>query len=305
MKLFRKSPQSSGRQRRQPAGEAPGYRASGRSQTDANPPRDRRLAQQAAAGPARSIWRFWAQRLGLLVLLTAVIISLFNILSLSTNAKVLPVGQQSKGSFLRDQATYEAAADQFLAGSIWNRNKVTIDTGRFRQQMKSTFPELADVSLALPLLAHRPVVYLEPAQPAMVLSAANGSFVLDTNGRALLSSADLASTKGLPQVTDQSGLQIERNHQVLAADDVRFIQTVSRQLAAKRVGVAAMTLPPSSSELDVRITGQPYQVKFNLRDDDPRRQVGTYLATIATLQRQKVTPAKYVDVRVDGRAYYQ
>lgn len=306
MALLRKRSAPTGRQRRQPAGETSGFRSSGRSQSDANPPRDRRLAgQQAAAANQPSIWRYWLQRLGLLVLIVAVLVSLFNVLSLSPKAKVLPVSNQKNNAFLRDEATYQAAADKYLASSPWNRNKITIDTGQFKQQMLAAFPELADVSVALPLLAHRPVVYLEPAQPALVLLANNGSFVLDTNGRALVSSTELADTKGLPQVTDQSSLQVERNRQVLAADDVRFIQTVSRQLAAKGVGVASMTLPAASSQLDVRIAKQPYYVKFNLRDGDARGQVGTYLATMATLQRQKVSPAQYVDVRVEGRAYYQ
>ena len=65
-----------------------------------------------------------------------------------------------------------------------------------------------------------------------------------------------------------------------------------------------MTLPPAASELDVKIAGKPYFVKFNLQADDARRQAGTFLATQAQLQRKGITPAQYIDVRVEGRAYY-
>jgi hypothetical protein len=66
-----------------------------------------------------------------------------------------------------------------------------------------------------------------------------------------------------------------------------------------------MSLPSNANELDIQIAGQPYEVKFNLHSDKAREQAGTYLATIASLQKQGITPSKYIDVRVDGRAYYQ
>lgn len=305
MRLFRKrSSEPAGRRRLRQADDQAPSSATRRVSSEPLPPRDRRLAGQRDTPPKQSQARFWLQRTGLLILLVAIVVSLINVLSLSPHAKVLPVSSTNK-SLLRDEATYQVVADKYLADSIWNRNKITIDTGRISKQMTATFPELADVSVAVPLLAHRPVVYLEPAQPALVLSASNGSYVLDTNGRALVSSGDLPSTKGLPQVADQSGLAVQLNHQVLPADDVRFIQTVSQQLAAKHIGIASMILPPTASELDVYIAKQPYFVKFSLRGDNPRQQVGTYLAALATLQRQHQTPSQYIDVRVDGRAYYK
>ncbi len=66
-----------------------------------------------------------------------------------------------------------------------------------------------------------------------------------------------------------------------------------------------MTLPVGTSELDVRLAGQPYSVKFNLESGTARQQAGTFLATESKLKSQNVTPAEYIDVRVDGRAYYK
>jgi hypothetical protein len=65
-----------------------------------------------------------------------------------------------------------------------------------------------------------------------------------------------------------------------------------------------MVLPVQTNELDVNLAGQSYFVKFDLQENDPRQQAGTFLATIASLKSQNITPTKYVDVRVDGRAYY-
>jgi cell division septal protein FtsQ len=307
MKLFRKSAPKLGRQRagaRQQSTSAYSYYAQ-RSDQELNTGRQLdRSALQAKAGHFRN---FWLQRFGLVVLLLAVIASAANVLSLSSDAKIVPLTSSTSQTFLQDQADYQTAANKLFAGSIWNRNKITVDTAHISAQLVKQFPELSSVSITLPLLAHRPLVYIQPVQPALILAATNGSFVLDTEGKALLSvtnSASLASLD-LPVVTDQSGIKVSINHQALTSGDVGFIQTIIAELAAKHISVSAMTLPAAASELDAQISGQPYFVKFNLESGDARQQAGTFLATQAHLQSQNITPTKYIDVRVDGRAYYQ
>jgi hypothetical protein len=311
MALFRKkTPASTGRRRvgssgRSGRGFSYGANASSRLETDINTGRQTDRPRPSAKLNTRAVRHFWMQRFGLIVLCTAVLISVISVLSLSTHAELMPLQSSDRGSFLRSQADYQAAADKLLGGSLWNRNKITIDTGKFSQQMMRQFPELSSVSVTLPLLAHRPVVYLQPAQPALVLATDGGSFVIDERGKALLPADGSSGEAKLPQVVDQSGLRVQLNHQALSADDISFVQTIIAQLAAKHVAVSSMVLPAGSSELDAHIAGQPYFVKFNLQDPDARQQAGTFLATITSLQGQHITPAHYVDVRVDGRAYYQ
>ncbi|HET7059817.1 MAG TPA: hypothetical protein VFH99_00645 [Candidatus Saccharimonadales bacterium] len=298
------------RRRLRPEVESPaaGYRASGRSEPVTNTARHRPRSDQTES-PVRSageFWRFWARRTGVLVLVLAIIVSVINVLGVSPHAKIEPLTSSAASSaFLRSRADYQAAADKLLASSLWNRNKITIDTAKISQQMVAQFPELASASVTLPLLAHRPIVYVQPAQAALVVAANNGAFVIDQNGRALMPSSNLPTARNLPQIVDQSGLQISSGHQALTSDDVTFVQTVLAELAAKHVQVSSMVLPAASRELDAYISGQPYFVKFNLANDDARQQAGTYLATATELQRQHATPAHYIDVRVDGRAYYQ
>jgi len=249
----------------------------------------------------------WLQRTAHVLLLVAIVASTVNILTLSSSAKVLSVDPHADTTFLHSADVYQQAADQLLAASIWNHNKITINAVKISQQLHDQFPELATVSITLPLLAHRPIVYLAPSQPALILASDNSSYLLDTTGKALLSSSQLPVDKSLniPLVHDQTGLAVQLNHQALRSTDVSFIQTVLAQLSAAHIPVGSIVLPPHASELDVAIASQPYFVKFNLQNNDARQQVGTYLATIAQLQTQNIVPAHYVDARVDGRAYYQ
>lgn len=250
---------------------------------------------------------FWLNRFGAVILLVTLVISAVNILSLSNNVKVLPLTSDAKTPLLHSQETYEAAAQKIMAGSILNRNKLTVDSAKLSRDMRKQFPELATASVTVPLLAHRPIVYIQIERPVLILAASNGSYILSNSGRALVAStkSQPLDSLNLPQVGDQSGLGVTVGQQVLSSQNIRFIEFVSKELAAKNLPVAAMTLPAAASQLDVQLTGKPYSVKFNLQSNTARQQVGTLLATTGQLDKQNVIPGKYIDVRVDGRAYYQ
>lgn len=268
-------------------------------------------SQPAAGKPKaeRHFGRWILQRVGLIVLLIVILVSLVNVLTLSNTARVVLLGNATKGAgtFLHSSSDYQTAADQLLASSVWNRNKITLNTGSITQRMLKQFPELSSVDVSLPLAGKHPTIYLQTAGPALILTAHNGSFVIDTAGKALLLADNWPSAdrQKLPVVTDQSNLTVSLNHQVMTSGDVSFIQTVVAQLAARHQTVSAADLPVGTRELDIHLSGQPYTVKFNLEGGDARQQAGTFLATQAKLQSQHITPAQYIDVRVDGRAYYQ
>jgi len=310
--LPRKSDKPLGRRRKvepeQHLPQAPNvysYRAS-RTEQDASIGRnEKRPAQRSSEG---SGVRFWVRRFSLAVLLMIVVAAFTSMVSLTPNAKLQSVSIGGKDSpFLQNKTAYQTAADTLLASSVWNRTKLTINTTKLDQDLLRQFPELAAANVTLPLLSHRPVVVIQPAQPVLILNASNGSFVIDERGKALLSSDQLTSSNqlNLVQLTDQGGLRVSLNHQALTSQNVSFIQAVAAELAARGVTVSSMTLPAAASELDVQLAGKPYFVKFNLQNTDARQQAGTFLATIAQLQHQNIAPSQYVDVRVDGRAYYK
>lgn len=251
----------------------------------------------------------WFQRIGLIILLLAILASAINLLKLSNNAEILPLTNNGSNTLVFDETAYQSAADHLLAESVWNHNKITVDTGHISRQLLAQFPDISNVSITIPLFSHRPIIYIEPAQPALIIqSASSGSFVINESGKAVLTTSHNPIAPGqpkLPVVTDLSGLKLVLGYQVLPANTVSFVQVVAAQLSAKQYTVTSMTLPPATSELDVALKGKPYIIKFNLENDDPRQQVGTFLAAIANLQSQSITPSQYVDVRVDGRAYYK
>lgn len=269
----------------------------------------RHLDREQRKQLAGKLGKFWLRRFGLVILLIAIVLSAFSILNLSTTAKIVELDAVNAGPSLHSEAVYAAAAHSILSSSVWNRNKITVDANKLSSQMTRQFPELASVNMTIPMLSRYPVVYVQLSRPALILVGSSGAYVLDTTGKALAAAANASSLASLqlPVLTDQSGLKLAVEQQALTGSDVSFIQTVVRQLAARHVSLSALTLPPAASELDVRVAGQPYIVKFNLQtgSSDARQQVGTYLATQANLATQNITPSQYIDVRLDGRAYYK
>jgi hypothetical protein len=266
----------------------------------------RKLQRKVQERDNRSKQTIRLQRIGFLLCGVVAIILLVNFMRLSSDVIVMPETTDLSGLFDNNQSEYQQAAQKLFAKSILNHNKLTIDTNKIEQQLMLEYPEMTDVSVALPILGHQPVIYIQIAQPTLILNDSRGTYVLDGNGKVLTSNSQASSFSSLklPSVSDQSGLVLSRNLQALPSGDITFIQTLTAQLSAKGLSIASMSLPAATSELDVQIKSESYFVKFNLESGDARQQVGTFLATQSYLQSQSIIPAKYIDVRVDGRAYY-
>jgi len=231
-------------------------------------------------------------------------------LQLSTTPKVVSLASSSDVPFQQDSKVYQEAAHNMFAEAASNRNKLTVNASDIASRLQKQFPELQSASVSLPIIGNTPTVYVQPAEPAMVLAASNGTFVVGENGRALAeaSAGTNLSRLRVPSVTDQSGLAVKAGEQVLPRSATAFISTVSTQLAAQKISVQSMTLPAAAGELDVYISGKPYFAKFNIEKataDDALQQVGTMIAVLKRLDKEGKTPNQYIDVRLAGRAYYK
>lgn len=287
---------------RQSAAQTFSYRAQ-RSEKTVNT--GRKFRAQILNPAAQRLGGFWLQRFGLGILVIVAGVCLVTSLGVSANVKIQQIGANAQSSLFHNQSAYQTTANQLIAASITNHNKLTINTTRLSNELLRRYPELAGATFVMPLISHRPTLFISYTQPALLVHNQSGSFVLDTGGKVLAPTSPEAVTLGLPAVTDKSGLELALNKQVLTSSNVQFIRTVAHGLQAKHVSVSDYSLPASSSELDVALTGKPYIVKYNLAASNPLEQLGSYLAVEKHLTGQRITPSRYIDVRVDGRAYYQ
>ncbi len=229
------------------------------------------------------------------------------VLSLGFQPNVILLQDQATDYFLQDAGVYQQAAERSLGKSIFNHNKLTIDTARVRKDLLKNYPEIKNVSIVLPVFGHQPQVYVEPYKPSFILTTtSSNAFLLDTTGRALATTSQITDIDklGVPTLQDNTGAPVKLGNRALPGTTISFARSVFAALKAKGVTVSAMVLPPAASELDVSIAETPYFVKFNLQND-PLQQAGTYLATKQRLAADHVMPGQYIDVRVPERAYYK
>lgn len=206
-------------------------------------------------------------------------------------------------------ATYHSLTEYKLVaaklfGQFKNRNKITLDEQGIVNSLKKQFPEIASISVELPLFSETPVVHLVIAQPSFFLSSKGVSYIVDSQGIATSESKNLPNVKKLPTLVDQSGFAAAVGKQVLSAQSVSFINSIIRQTARAKVPIKSLVLPARAEEVDLRTTDHGYFVKFFL-GGDANLQSGQFLAARHNFNRQDSQPSEYLDVRVPGKIFYK
>ncbi len=279
------------------------YYTGGRD-SDANRSRVDRLAgrsEQSTAGQGKRLPRFSASQLPFWVLTLVVVVCGLKILWLSGKPKVIILGKNATTeTYMRSSDVYAAAAQKVLSNSPTNHTKLTINLSGTANSLEHEFPELQAVSVGVPLISSRPIVYVQVADPSLILETTHGNYALNKSGVVLAKLRSIPD--GVPLVVDQSGVQPQPGKQFLPSSTVSFVQTVTYQLTAAHLTISTFTLPTDSPyELDVRLSPQPYYVRFNLQASS-LTQSG---AAIATVQQVGGAATTYMDVRVPGRVYYK
>ncbi len=248
-----------------------------------------------------------AKRWSIFAVIIILFVAVLYEMHLSSNANINIVQPMSYQYLPHSLSAYSKVIAKSINSSLYNSFKLTLNATDIATNLEANFPEIKYVSVTIPLIGSTPNVYLQFRNPELIYSTPNGSYIVDSNGIIVapiqaLSSAEIAKLYTIQTLSTEP---MTDGRQVLTPQNVSFIQTVGIALSEKKVTVSKMMLAPAAEELDVYPLGQPYYVKFNIHQTDALQQVGTYLATVATLKQQNKTPSQYIDVRVDGRAYYK
>lgn len=247
------------------------------------------------------------RRLRLIPTVVALLV-IFGSVLFSLTLSSLPSVSMLEGetALYRSLDDYASAAEVLLDDNLKNRTKLTIDTAAVEQTLLEQFPELDAAVLRLPVLGRRPSLIISVSQPVLLLLSPAKSYVLNQSGVAVSEASQLAAKAkdGLPVVRDQSGLEVTLGEQALTTETIRFILASSLQLEAQKLKVSELILPARVSQLDIRLEGVRYYVKTDTAGD-ARLQIGSFLAVREELAGQGITPAEYIDVRVEEKVFYK
>lgn len=237
-----------------------------------------------------------------------IIASFMYTLSLDDSVKVRVVNADTavKVPAIRTESEYRRVAKDYLVESIFNQNKVTVNTEALEQKLSNHFSEITNVAVVLPLLGRTPIVYVQIAEPILLLENGSSSYIVDEKGRAIIDAKDksLAQNLNLLPVKDAARLSVRQGSQVLPIKDIQFIRMVQQQFRMKNLTLERAELPARAGEINLYVKNKPYYVKFSTYGN-ALQQVGTYIATDKLLLSTKQVPKEYIDVRVEERAYYK
>lgn len=281
------------------------YRGTSRERTAVSP--TARAMGTAGEGSGASVsHKRWLYNIPAIVAVLVILFSVVYSTTLTQQPVVQLYGSTANNHLLRDKTVYQQTANDLLRGSLFNRSKLTINSGKLAAKMQQAFPELDAVTVAIPLVNRNPQFQLHVSQPVFILTTDSQAFVVDAAGKAVIKLADVPANTSLaiPVLKDMANAEIKAGERAATTDMVRFIQVVTEELKAKGLTIESLTLPTVPEELDVKLVGQPYILKFNFLED-ARQQSGAYLAARDRFEASHTTPSQYVDLRVAERVYYK
>jgi hypothetical protein len=273
--------------------DAPSERRTERQERGSNP-----IKEQSRGATPRS----WLSTAPFWLLLLVFGVCVVKVLALGTDPKIIVVGKSpTAANYMQPVPVYEAAGKKIFGSSLTNRSKLTVNLDGTAQALQQKFPELQNVSVSIPLVGTRPLVYVQVAQPSLIVTTPYGNYAVNSSGVVLAKLQTIPS--GIPIVVDQSGARPKLGTQFLPGSTVAFAQTVVFQFNSAHLPINTFVLQPNAPyELDVRLNGQKYLIRMNIQAD-ARLQSGAAAATLQQLG--SAVPNEYLDVRTPDRAYYK
>lgn len=209
-----------------------------------------------------------------------------------------------------DQQAYKEMSNEFLRRSFLSRTKLTLRTSAFAEEFLESFPEVAAVELRLQALDDRPNVTVIPRTPRYLLEdgRANGdSLLVDKQGVAMARLSRQLDLDDLVIINDFVADDDELGTQVLPRETMAFIEGLLYQMAEQLAideSAVILTLPALANELHLQLPNDDFIGKFDITKP-VRQQAGAFIATRGKLSDDGMSPEEYIDVRVEGRAFYR
>ena len=197
--------------------------------------------------------------------------------------------------------TLDKEVNNYLNSRLLARNWVFLNSSDLKSFLQKTFTgqETITVDKKFP---NRLVVSTDEQKPALIWKTGSHSYILSTNGRAI-TEQNKQSSSDLPVVYDNTNLPVDVGSKVTGRDFANFVTSIGSFLKDNKIDYEKIYVSDTTSELNVQ-TKQGYTIKFStlLKPDSQTRSLK---ATLDLMAQQNKKASSYIDLRVDGRAFYK
>ncbi len=198
--------------------------------------------------------------------------------------------------------SYQQTAQQYFAKHPLERFGFSVNRKQFASDMQAAHPELASVDIDKSWYGGNARFVLQFRRPLLVWETGGHRFYVDTQGVAF--EYDHFGGKYV-SVSDQSGISPSTSGGAVASN--QFINFLGKMVGAVngagKGSVTDIIIPASTREVDLKLQGRGYPIKTHT-DRDPLKQAEDIKNALKWFDDKKVMP-QYIDVRVEGKAYFK
>ncbi len=196
---------------------------------------------------------------------------------------------------------YQQLVQDYLNEHPLERFQFALNRDQFSYVMVQRAPELASAVLRNEAGIMSASVVLGARQPVAGWQIGDRQYLVDSSGISFEKNL-LADPK--ISVRDMTGLPAVSQQIIASTKMMTFIGRVVGGVEAQLGTVKEIVIPSGTlKEVDLLFDDRPYLIKLNI-DREPLGQVADIIAAVQHIQARGITP-QYVDVRVEGKAFYK
>lgn len=217
--------------------------------------------------------------------------------------KVPSEKQQEYAAFIQ-----KTMLENSVARQVWTVDKQALSTA-----VQSEFGEVQSITLnQVALLQSNVKAELTFREPVFIWKdASKNTRYLDKNGILFDQNYTDVNTKELPLIEDESGLVFDAGTTVVSKKTQEFIGALPAVMGRSSLpGIKSpseynkITIPQSVRELYVYPKNTAYFIKLET-SRGVEQQVSELSSLLKFLKKKNITPSKYVDIRLEGKAFYK
>jgi cell division septal protein FtsQ len=193
-----------------------------------------------------------------------------------------------------------AAVKDQLKAHWWWHNLVLLNPGSLQKKLLASQPQLSDVAISRQWPSGLNLKVSE-RNPNIEWRSGGKTYLLSQEG-IVVAEAGNGGVK-LPVVEDTTNLPVKLGDQVAPARFVAFCLELVRLMPKQGLQVTAIKVPATTNEVNIS-TNQGYFIKFDTTRA-PASEVGDLAKVLNLLKTQNKRPSEYIDLRIDGAAYYK
>ncbi len=195
---------------------------------------------------------------------------------------------------------YSASVTKYFDTHPFERLDNVLRQANFLSTLQQQHPEIASATIHNDAGFVTHTVTLTFRQPIAIWQLGDTRYYVDRHG--VLFEVYRGNEPTL-HVKDESGLPVA-TQKVASKSLMEFIGYTVGEIHRQQVGEIAEVILPRGTlrEVDIMMRGRSYRIKLSL-DRDVSQQVSDMMHALRYVDNQRITPL-YLDVRVEGRAYY-